>query len=89
MNVLPPLMRIMACLDVHYRPCCARHIAGLSGFLSRDGPDRWGAVNRFDTIHSKAHACKRRLFIAGPGSAGAWPVVAEAPQLPGCGVARM
>ena len=41
MNVLPPLMRIMACLDDHHRPCCARHIAGLSGFLSRDGPDRW------------------------------------------------
>jgi hypothetical protein len=38
----------------HHIPARARRIAGLSGFFvlsqSRDGPDRQGAVSRFDTM---------------------------------------
>jgi len=46
------------------RPSRKRTIAGLFGFLtliqSRDGPDRYGAVSRFDTMPSKPslQACR-------------------------------
>jgi hypothetical protein len=48
----------------HHRPSRARIIAGLSGFLtliqSRDGPERYGAFSRFDTMPSKPNlqACR-------------------------------
>jgi hypothetical protein len=55
------------CAPPHHRLSRTGRIAGLSGFLtliqSRDAPDRWGALSRFDTMPSNPslQACRNTV----------------------------